>query len=187
MELAIGSVMGSKYSWQRLAALSALGFAVVAPAWGADDVSIADLRAAARTLSFLQNVPRKNEFVIGIVHAGNGALAHQTAERLRGLVGPNNAALRAEVIDADDLGARADRVDALYLIPGALAAAGAVVEAARRRHLPIISNDIACLDRNCCMLMVRDNGRVEIILDTRLAGSAGVNFSSVFAMMVKRK
>ncbi len=25
----------------------------------------------------------------------------------------------------------------------------------------IISNDIACLDRNCCMLMVRDNGRVE--------------------------
>jgi ABC-type sugar transport system substrate-binding protein len=179
--------MGSIYSLRRLAALSALSLAVMAPARAADDVSLADLRAATRALGFLQNLPRKSEFVIGIVHAGNGALAQQTAERMRGLAGPNNAVFKTQIVPLNELAAHADRLDAIYLLPGGTAGGAAVVEVARRRHIPVLSNDRACLDANCCMLMVRDTGQVEIILDTGLTKSAGVNFSSVFAMMVKRK
>jgi hypothetical protein len=179
--------MGSGYFLQRLAAIAALGFAILSPAQAADDVSVADLRAATRALGFLQNLPRKSEFVIGIVHAGNTALAQQTAERMRGLSGPNNAALRTEIVSQNDLAAQADRLDAIYLLPGGTSGGAAIVAAARRRHIPVLSNDRACLDANCCMLMVRDTGQVEIILDTGLTRSAGVNFSSVFAMMVKRK
>jgi hypothetical protein len=35
--------------------------------------------------------------------------------------------------------------------------------------------------------MVRTEGTVEIVLDTALADSVGARFSTVFAMMVKRK
>jgi hypothetical protein len=169
-----------------MTAVSALSLSLMTSAQAADDVSLADLRAASRSLGFLQNLPRKSEFVIGIVHGGDGMLAHQTADRMRGLGGPNNAALKAEIVPLNEFAAHADRVDAFYLLPG-ITGAGAVIEAARRRHIPILSNDPSCLEARCCMLMVRDAGQVEIILDTGLTASAGVTFSSVFAMMVKRR
>jgi hypothetical protein len=158
------------------------------PAQAADDVSLADLRAATRALGFLQSGTRRGEFAIGIVYAGNGAaLARQTAERMRGLSGPNNAALKPEILSLHDLAAHDGPLDAIYLLPGGAGGGAVIVEAARRRHIPVLSNDPGCLGANCCMLMVRDSGQVEIILDTGLTKSAGVNFSSVFAMMVKRK
>lgn len=181
----LADVMRSGNSFRKWAAISALSAAILSPARAADDVSVADLRAATRALGFLQNLPRKSEFVIGIVHAGNGMLAHNTADRLRGLLGPNNAALKAVIVPLSELAAQADHVDAFYLLPGTTGTA--IVEAARRRHIPILSNDRGCLEARCCMLMVRDAGQVEIILDTGLTASAGVTFSSVFAMMVKRK
>jgi hypothetical protein len=50
-----------------------------------------------------------------------------------------------------------------------------------------ISNDPACMDAKCCVLMVRTVGGVEIVLDTQLAEAVGAHFSSVFTMMVKRR
>ena len=72
-----------------------------------------------------------------------------------------------------------------YLIPGTTSSA--IVDVARRRHLLVMSNDPTCLDQRSCMLMVRDTGRVEIVLDSALAQSAGVSFSSVFTMMVQHR
>lgn len=166
-----------------------MALAATIPAWAADDVSLADLKAATRSLGFLQNPPRSGGFVIGIVYgSGPGkSLGQQTAERIRTLSGPNDGGLKAEVIAAGDLAAHTDRLDALYLVPGTTGNAAAIVETARRKHLLVMSNDPACLDQHCCMLMVRDSGRVEIVLDSDLAQSAGISFSSVFAMMVKHK
>ena len=179
----------------RLAAIVALCIAISLlaglPALAADDVSLADLKAATRSLGFLQNLPRANEFVVGIVYLsgspGNKSLAQQAAERMRTLPGPKDTGLKAEMIALGDLANYTDRLDALYLLPGTAANPSPIVEVARRRHLLVMSNDRTCLDQRCCMLMVRDNGRVEIVLDTELAQSADVSFSSVFAMMVKHK
>jgi hypothetical protein len=175
----------------RLAAIFVLGLAAVSPAFAADDVSLADLKAATRSLGFLQNLPRETTFAIGIVYASGSAasksLGQQTADRLRSLPGPNNSSLKIEMIAAGDLAASTARLDALYLVPGATSSAAAIAEVARRRHLLVMSNDPACLDQHCCMLMVRDTGRVEIVLDSTLTQAAGITFSSVFAMMVKHK
>jgi hypothetical protein len=172
-------------------AILALSLAFACPARAADDVSLADLKAATRALGFLQNSSHVKDFIVGIVYAPGSAsgksLGQQTAERLRSLPGPNDSSLKAELIAASDLANNADHLDALYLIPGTAGSGAAVVEVARRRHLPVISNDPACLDQHCCMLMVRDSGRVEITMDSALAQSAGVTFSSVFAMMVKHR
>jgi hypothetical protein len=169
-----------------------LCLASILPAHAAEDVSLADLKAATRSLGFLQNLPHAGDFIVGIVYApgsaGAKALALQAAERIRTLPGPKDTSLKIDLIPANELASRTDRLDALYLIPGAAAANGPViVDVARRKHLVVISNDPACLDQHCCMLMVRDSGQVEIILDSALAQSAGVTFSSVFAMMVKHR
>jgi len=171
----------------RLAGIFLLSMAV--PARAADDVSLADLKGATRSLGFLQNLPHANDFVVGIVYASASgkALGQLAADRIRTLPGPNDGGLKAELIAVNDLANHTDRLDALYLIPGTTANASAIVDVARRKHLLIVSNDPACLDQHCCMLMVRDTGRVEIILDSNLAQSAGVTFSSVFAMMVKHR
>ncbi|HMH65172.1 MAG TPA: hypothetical protein VK515_06275 [Rhizomicrobium sp.] len=172
-------------------AILVLSLAFACPARAADDVSLADLKAATRTLGFLQNTSRAKEFVIGIVYVAGSAngksLGQQTVERVRSLPGPNDTSLKAELIAASDLANTVDHLDALYLVPGTAGSGAAIVEVARRKHLPVISNDPACLDQHCCMLMVRDTGRVEITMDSALAQSAGVTFSSVFAMMVKHR
>jgi hypothetical protein len=169
----------------------ALSLATAFPARAADDVSLADLKAATRSLGFLQNPPRAGAFVVGVVYAPGSAngktLGQQTADRIRTLSGPNDTGLKAEAFAIGDLANHADRLDALYLAPGTTGSASAIVDVARRKHLLIISNDPGCLDQHSCMLMVRDTGRVEIILDSALAQSAGVTFSSVFAMMVKHR
>jgi YfiR/HmsC-like len=172
-------------------AILALSLAFACPARAADDVSLADLKAATRTLGFLQNFPRDKTFVLGIVwspgSANGKAIGQQTADRIDPLVGPNDTDVRAQLIAVGDLAAHADRLDALYLVPGTAGSGAAIVDMARRKHLLVISNDPSCLDQHYCMLMVRDTGRVEIVLDSALAQSAGVTFSSVFAMMVKHR
>jgi ABC-type sugar transport system substrate-binding protein len=179
------------YLRARLAAIVAASLTAILPAAAADDVSLADLKAATRSLGFLQNPPHSNDFVVGIVYvpgsAGSKTLGQQTADRIRTLPGPKDSGLKTEIITVNDLANHADRLDALYLLPGTSAGAPAIVDMARRKHLLVMSNDPACLDQHCCMLMVRDTGRVEIVMDSALAQSAGVTFSSVFAMMVKHK
>jgi len=178
----------STFPIPRLAAFLAVSLAFACPA-GADEVSLADLKAATRSLGFLQNPPRASTFVVGIVYSSDSSngksLSQQAAERIRTLAGPNDVGMKAEAVAVGDLANRADRLDALYLIPGT--AGSAIVDVARRKHLLVMSNDPTCLDQHSCMLMVRDTGRVEIVMDSALAQSAGVTFSSVFAMMVKHR
>lgn len=164
-----------------------MALAAAIPAQAADDVSLADLKAATRSLGFLQNLPQGKDYVVGIVYPTPTAkaLGQQTADRMRGLPGPNNTALRPEIISLQELAAHADGLNALYLLLGA--ENGGIADVARRKHLLVMSNNPACLDQHCCMLMVRDSGRVEIVLDSDLAQAAGISFSSVFAMMVKHK
>jgi hypothetical protein len=175
----------------RIAAIFALSLATAFPARAADDVSLADLKAATRSLGFLQNPPRANAFVVGVVYASTSAngksLGQLAADRIRTLSGPNDTSLKAEAFAIGDLANHADRLDVLYLVPGTTGSTAAIVEMARRKHLLVISDDPACLDQHGCMLMVRDTGRVEIVMDSALAQSAGVTFSSVFAMMVKHR
>src|SRR4051812_40045148 len=80
-----------------LVAVFAVALAAAIPAQAADDVSLADRKAATRSLGFLQNAAHSGSFVIGIVYAPNGKnLSQQTAERIRTLPGPNDSGLKAE-------------------------------------------------------------------------------------------
>jgi hypothetical protein len=157
----------------------------------ADDVTVADLQAATRAIGFLDNLPRDGTTVIGVVYASQNAsgkaLALQTVNLLSTLQGPNKSTIRARVVSVETLVQGNDRLDAIFLMPGMSAEAPAIVEAIRRRHILSVSNDPTCLETNCCVLMVRANPQVEIILNSAMAQAVGADFSTVFAMIVKRK
>ncbi len=160
-------------------------------ALAADDVTVADLQAAVRAIGFSENSPRDGTTVIGVVYASQNpsgkALALQTAGLLSTLKGPDKSTIRARTVSVENLVQANDRLDAIYLLPGMSTEAPEIVEAIRRRHILSISNDTACLETNCCVLMVRANPQVEIILNSALAQAVGADFSTVFAMIVKRK
>ncbi len=67
------------------------------------------------------------------------------------------------------------------------AASADVSDYVRQNRVVSISSDPACLDAQCCVLMVRSGSGVDIVLDTAMADAAGARFSSVFTMMVKRR
>lgn len=166
---------------------------LAARARGADNpfVSDGDLQAAVRSLGFLENLPHDGRVVIGVIYdAGlpsGRTQAEGTAARLGAMPGPYSATLRTVVIATDALNPFQGRLDALFLMPGASRRSDELLPVVLARHLVSVSDDPACLDHDCCVLMVQAGPRVEIVLDTRLASATHSHFSAVFAMMVKRK
>jgi len=152
---------------------------------------IADLQAAAHALGFLDGLPHDGVVIVAIVYMPQApdsrAVAIQTAAWLNSLPGPNKTSFRARPVTVDELAQGNDHLDAIYLPPGLSAAAATIVNAMRRRHLVSISNDPTCLDDNCCVLMVRAEGGIEIVLHTAVADAVGANFSNIFTMMVKHR
>jgi hypothetical protein len=150
-----------------------------------------DLQAVTNALGFLDNLPRGESIVVGIVYGSDTAEARaraaQVASALELLRGPNQSSFHAVIMSVRDLTTAVRHPDALLLLPGALGQAAAISEAARRLHVITISTDPACIVAKCCVLMVNSAGRVRIVLDTAMANSVGANFSSVFQMMVERR
>lgn len=164
---------------------------IACPAFAASDVTRADLRATAHALGFLDSLPQDGAIDIGVVYAPQSADSKAEAGQIAGLLnsepGPNKSAFHARIVAVDNLAQSGDHLDAVYIAPGLSGEAATIADALRRRHIVSISNDPACLDNNCCVLMVRDDHGVQIVLNTALADAVGANFSTVFTMMVKRR
>ena len=175
----------------RIAAAAICVTLVYAPSARAADVSLADLQAATRTLGFVDTLQSRSTISIGVVY-GAGARdgkssAAQTAGALAAMRGPGSSTIRANAVSTDELAQNAQHFDVLYLMPGLAANGAQIAEAVRRLHIVSISSDPACLDTKYCVLMVQAGSGVNIVLDTALSAAAGVQFSSVFTMMVKRR
>jgi len=176
----------------KVCAVAAICATLLTPlARAADAVALGDLQAATRSLGFIDSLQHHSTISIGVVYgpaARDGKnSAGQTAGALSAIVGPGSSTLRATAVSSDELGQNGQRFDALYLMPGLAANGEQIADAVRRLHIVSISNDGACLDARYCVLMVQAGSGVNIVLDTALSAAAGVQFSSVFKMMVKRR
>src|SRR5882757_6773883 len=107
---------------QAFAAALVLLLGAAPAAYAANDVTVADLQAAARALGFLDPLPRDQTIVVGIVFASGltnaRALAVQTAEQFKAIPGPNHTSFQTEIIAVDGLTQFTNRLDALFLLPG---------------------------------------------------------------------
>jgi hypothetical protein len=172
-------------------AAGVLSFAIlIAPAC-AMEVAPADVEAAVRTLGFLDSMPQHSPITVSVIYkTGDGesrALAQRVAATLAGLAGPNSSRIAPNILSVTELAQLGKRVDVIYVLPGVSDNGKAVADFARRQHVLSISNDPACLDAQCCALVVRAGTRTEITLDTAVAQETGATFSSFFMMMVKRR
>jgi hypothetical protein len=165
--------------------------AVTSQAHAIDQVQIENLQAAMRTLSFLESLPKEGPIVVGVVYAADvpsaEALATETAKVIGTIRGPNSRILQPLVLSTSKLTQFSGHLDVIYLLAGTSRHSDAIVDVMRRYRIVSISDDLACIDAKCCVLMVRTGQRVEITLNTALADGVGARFSRVFTMVVKRK
>jgi hypothetical protein len=172
------------------AAALALVFAG-SPSQAAAEPTAADVEAIAQSLGFISSLPSTGAVNIGIVYAEDQANGESNSARVIAMLnagrGPNQRSLHGTSIAVKDLMHATQEFDVYLLMPGTSGQAAVINDAARRRHIVSISSDPACLEANCCVLMVSAQDRVRIVLNTALADAVGARFSSVFAMMVSRK
>jgi hypothetical protein len=166
-------------------------FGVVPSAHAVDRVSVDNLQAAMRTLSFLESLPKEGTIVVGVVYPSDipttEVLATETAKVIGTMHGPNSRTLQPIVLSTNNLAHFEGHLDVIFLVLGASKHAEVILGAMRRHRLVSISDDPICVDTKCCVLMVRTGQRVEISLNTALADAVGARFSLVFTMVVKRK
>jgi len=164
---------------------------IVPSAYAADQVSVDNLQAAVRTLSFLESLPKEGTIIVGVVYPSDipsgEALAAQTAKVIGTMRGPNSRMLRSIILSTNDLVKFEGHLDMIFLVTGASKHSEAILDVMRTRHLMSISDDPVCVDTKCCVLLVLTGQRVEISLNTALADEVGARFSLVFTMVVKRK
>jgi hypothetical protein len=166
-------------------------FWVAPPMHALDQVAVDNLRAAMRTLSFLDSLPKEGTIAVGVVYPSDipttQGLAAETANAISTMRGPNSRRLQPIVLSTSDLAKFEGHLDVVFLVKGASKHPEVILGAVRRLHLVSISDDPICVDTKCCVLLVCAGQRVEISLNTALADDVGARFSLVFTMVVKRK
>jgi hypothetical protein len=155
----------------------------------AEPVSIDNLQAAVQTLKFLDSLPKDGPIAIGVIYAPEVSnaqlLATETSKALSAMRGPNNRDIQTVVMTTDEVSHYAGHLDVVYLLVGVSNHSNVIVPALHRLRAVSISDDPACMVAACCVLLVRSGQRVEITLNSALAGAAGARFSLVFMMVVK--
>ena len=166
-------------------------FGILPTAHAIDRVSVDNLQASVRTLSFLESLPKGGSIVVGVIYAsdtrGGETLAAETAALLSTMRGPNSRPLQPEVLSVNDLAHFEGHLNVLFLVQGSTKRSDVLLDTMRRLHLVTISDDSLCSITQTCVLMVRAGQRVEISLNTDLADAVGARFSLVFMMVVNRK
>jgi hypothetical protein len=155
----------------------------------AEPIAIDNLQAAVQTLNFLDSLPKDGPIAIGVIYAPEVSnaqlLATETSKALSAMRGPNNRDIQTVVMTIDEVSRYAGHLDVIYLLVGVSNHSNVIVNALRRLRAISISDDPACMVAACCVLQVRSGQRVEITLNSALAGAAGARFSLVFMMVVK--
>jgi len=156
-----------------------------------DQLQIENLQAAMRTLSFLESLPKEGTIIVGVIYPFDipsaEALAKETANVIGTMRGPNSRLLQPIVLSTNKLIQYAGHLDVIFLVAGTSRHSDVIVDVIHRYRIASISDDLACIDAKCCVLMVRTGQRVEITLNIALADGVGARFSRVFTMVVKRK
>jgi len=163
-----------------LGALAATGPAARA------DITPKDVQVMARALGFTEKPPT-GEVTIGIVFAPGNAQSAKEASDLQNMLGSGlkagNLTLKPVMIKVDDIAGAGDV--AAYLLTEGVGAEGAKVAAATKaKQKPCVTVDIAQVQSGACLMGVKSEPKVEIVVNKATAADAGVGFAASFRMMI---
>jgi hypothetical protein len=166
-------------AWALLASIALFALPTAA------EVSDTTLLIAARALSFLQH-PLQGEVVVGIVYQPGSPQSALEARQLDAMMEDGFRAgtlvLRSRLIRLDEI---ANSNVGLYFLTSDLgAAAAALAQLNRSRHVPCVTTDIAQVRDGNCAMGVRAQPRVEILVNRAAAAASGMTFSEAFRVMI---
>jgi hypothetical protein len=148
-------------------------------------VTAKDLQIIGRALSFLEKPPR-GEVRVGIVYSAANAQSVREAEDLQKLMADGlrvgTLTLRPVMVVLGD--AAGANVDLFLLASGLGTEAAALGAVTARRHIACVTTDIAQVRAGTCMMGVRSQSKIEILVNRSAASRSGMAFSAVFRMMI---
>lgn len=157
--------------------------AVFAPA-SAASLTQKDIQILAKAIGFLEPAP-SGTGTVAIVYEPSDAASKQDAEAIAGYFGDGlkagNSILKAKIVEAGQSGSGGY----VALVAASGARLDQVAAAARAQHAPCITADVAAVQAGQCVMAVRSEPRVEILINRAAAASSNVTFGSAFLLMAR--
>ncbi|MDR3526850.1 MAG: hypothetical protein P4L57_06185 [Rhizomicrobium sp.] len=138
-----------------------------------------DAQILGRVLGFLDPAP-PSSVTLALVYdsAASKAEADALAGQIAGKSG--NFTLVPKVVKASDLGGSG--ANAILLMDGV--SAGAATDAVKSKKIPCFTSDSALVKSGTCLISIKTDGKVEILVSGSLQKASGVGFGAAFRMMI---
>jgi hypothetical protein len=156
-------------------------------AWTAGHAAVtqSDLLIAARALSFLRT-PMVGEVRVGIVYAPDNARSFDDAQMVLKMFGDGlkvgNLVLKPVLVKITELPNA--QIGLIFLTDGLGTAGAAASATSLAKHVPCATVDIAQVKNGNCLMGVRSQPKIEILVNHAVATASGVEFSAIFRMMI---
>lgn len=161
-------------SWLLMAALPARA-----------DVNPQDMQIMARALSFMTK-PLSGGVRVGVVYAPDDKRSVLELESVQRILGGGlrigSVTLWAVPVRLDQVAGA--QVGLLFLTGGLGAQARSVAAASRARRIPCVTTDLTQVRNGLCAVGIRSQPKIEILVNRAVATAEGVEFSTVFSLMV---
>lgn len=155
------------------------------PASALAETSAKDMAVASRALGFLEPRLSGTTPVTIFYEAGDGASEADARAIRSGIANGNGATFQSRLASSSDIGALAG-AKVVFLAAGIRNQPAIFAAAARQRALTI-SSDMGCVKAGRCVIGVRAQPAVEIIVSRAAREASNVNFSRAFLMLVKEQ
>ena len=155
----------------------------------AEETTAKDLAVAARSLAFLSQRPT-GELRTVIIYAPDQDASRREAEAIASILSGSFTAGRVRLIATPPVLIAASNLSALdnkdvAFVTGSLGAwHAAIAEAAARRHIITVTNDLACVISGNCVMGVRSEPRVQVVINRKLADRSSIEFAPGFRLLV---
>ncbi len=150
------------------------------------DITPKDVQVMARALGFTEKPPT-GEVNIGIVFAPGNPQSAKEADDLKTLMGTGlkagNLTLKPVLVKIDDLGSAGD-VAAFLLTEGVGADGAKLAAATKTKQKPCVTIDMAQVQSGACVMGIKSEPKVEIVVNKAAAADSGVSFAASFRMMI---
>ena len=173
--------------WRNMLALACCLVTASAAGWARADIMARDAQVIGRVLGFLESPPT-GTVELGIVFDPARSESVTEAEKLRDILGDGltsgKAKLKPRLVPIADI-ATAQGVVAFFITHGLGTGVDAVANAAQQRHVPTITNDLACTNSGRCVICTKSEPTVEIVVNKAAAEATGTKFATFFRMLIK--
>jgi len=157
--------------------LAVFGTAILSPAEAG--FTAKDAQILGRVLGFLDPAP-PSSVTLALVYDSPASQkeAEALASQIAGEAG--NFTLVPKVVKASDIGSSG--ANAILLMDGV--SGGFATDAVKAKKIPCFTSDSALVKSGTCLISIKTDGKVEILVSGALQKSSGVGFGAAFRMMI---